>query len=135
MSALLIVQCSLLVGAIDAKGYSEPAKIYLNQVLEGKTGTIGAQDSLQIIDIINENFPIIGTYIGVAGFSGKVISEKSGALYDRIVDYLNTYIWHRVIWIIGIIVVACIIVVCFEKKEYALGSYEDDINVYPEYYN
>ena len=133
MAVLLIIQCSLLVGAIEAKSYAEPVEIYLTQQFEGQQGIIGAQDSQEIMNTIVENFPIIGTYLDLANFAGNDISEISHIMHDTMVDYFNSYIWHRVFWIIGIIVVACFIAICFEKKEYTPTSYDDDITIYPEY--
>jgi len=133
LAILLIIQCTLLVGAVKAKGFAEPVQILLNQQFEGQQGIIGAKDSQAILDSIIDNFPIIGTYIDVADFSGHDISEMGQLMYDTMTDYLNTYIWHRVLWIIGIIVVASVIAVCFEKKEYVPISSEDEINIYPEY--
>lgn len=133
MVILLIIQCTILVGAIKAKGFAEPVQILLNQQFEGQQGVIGAKDSQVILDTVIEEFPIIGTYMDVADFSGHDISEMSQLMYETMTDYLNMYIWHRVFWIIGIIVIACVIAVCFEKKEYVPISNEDEINIYPEY--
>lgn len=133
MTVLLIIQCSLLVGAIEAKSYAEPVEIYLTQQFEGQQGIIGAQDSQQIMNAVVENFPIIGTYLDLANFAGHDISEIAQLMHKTMVDYLNSYIWHRVFWILGIIAVACFIAICFEKKDYSPANYDDDISIYPEY--
>jgi len=121
MAILLIIQCSLLVGAIKAKSFAEPVQILLNQQFEGQQGVIGAKDSQVILDSVIDKFPIIGTYMDVADFSGHDISEMSQLMYETMTDYLNTYIWHRVFWIIGIIVVGCFIVMLFDKPNASAG--------------
>lgn len=48
------------------------------------------------MDAITEKLPIIGTYIDIADFSGHDISEIPKIMHDSMIDYLNSYIWHRV---------------------------------------
>ena len=116
LAILLIVQCSLMIGAIQAKDAVDSAEIYLNQLLEDKYGTISAQDSQRVLDAVTNEYPIIGTFFGVADFSGHDVSDLAKSMHETMIDHLNSYIWHRVWWILGIIVVACVIAVCFEKK-------------------
>lgn len=136
LAILLIVQFSLMIGAIQAKDAADSAEIYLNQLLEDNIGTIGARDSQRVLDAVTDEFPILGTYFGVANFSGHETSKLPESMHSTMISILNSYIWQRVWWIIGIIIVACIIAVCFEKKEYKdsnFGNYPD-ITYYPEDY-
>jgi len=122
MSAvLLIIQFSLMIGAIQAKDAVDSAEIYLNQLLEDAYGTVGAQDSQRILDAVTEEYPIIGSYIGVANFSGHDTSNLAESMHETMITYLNSYIWHRVWWILGIIAVACLIVMMFDKRSPATG--------------
>lgn len=116
LAILLVTQFSLMIGAIQAKEETHSAEIYLHQVLENKWGTVGAQDSQQIMDAITEKFPIIGTYIDIADFSGHDISEIPKIMHDLMIDYLNSYIWHRVWWCLGIIFTASMIVMLYDRK-------------------
>lgn len=116
MAVLLVVQCSLMIGAIQAKDSVDAAKIYLNQLLEDSYGTVSAQDSQKVMDAITENFPIIGSFMDIADFSGHDVSDLPEAMHDTMKSYLNSYIWHRVWWILGIVVVACIVVMLFDKR-------------------
>lgn len=115
LATLLIIQFSLLIGAMEARCEVESAKIYLSQMLENHTGIIGKQDSQRILDAVNDNFPIISSYIGLADFSGHDISEVAEPLTDSMDSYLSAYIWHRVFWILGIIVVSIVIVMLFDR--------------------
>mgnify|MGYP007122036451 CR=1 FL=1 len=119
VSLLLIVQISLMIGAIQAKGATDSAEIYLTQLLENKSGVVGANDSQYILDAVTKEYPIIGVYIGVANFSGHDVSELAESMHETMISFLNTYIWHRVWWILGILVVACIIVMLFDKPNAA----------------
>ncbi len=121
LAILLTIQFSLMIGAIQAKDAVDSAKIYLNQLLENAYGTVGAQDSQKILDAVTDEYPIIGSYIGVANFSGNDVTQLSEAMHETMTNYLNSYIWHRVWWILGIIVVACIIVMLFDKPNAVAG--------------
>jgi len=116
MAILLVIQCSLMIGAIQAKDSVDAAEIYLNQLLEDSYGTVSAQDSQKVMDAITENFPIIGSFMDIADFSGHDVSDLPEAMHDTMKSYLSSYIWHRVWWILGIIVVACLVVMLFDKR-------------------
>lgn len=116
LAILLVIQTSLMIGAMQAKDAADSAEIYLNQLLENSYGTVGAQDSQRVLDAVTEEFPLIGTYFGMADFSGHDVSELAGSMHETMTGYLNTYIWHRAWWILCIIVVACIIVMLFDKR-------------------
>ena len=116
LAILLIIQCSLMVGAIQAKGTTDAAQIYLSQILEDYSGTVGAQDSQEVFDKVTEQFPLIGTFIGYTDFSGHEISELPDVMTDTINEYFTSFIWHRVLWIMGFAVVGCLIPMLFDQR-------------------
>lgn len=115
LAILLMVQCSLMIGAMQAKDATDAAELYMNQLLENTSGTVGANDSQRVLDAVTEQFPIIGSFIDLADFSGHEMSNLASTMHDSMNSYLSSYIWHRVWWILGIIVVACILVMLFDK--------------------
>lgn len=117
LAVLLIVQFSLLIGAVQAKDATNSAGIYLTQLLENQNGTVTAQNSQQIMDAVTDHFPVIGSYLNLADFSGYDVSELPDVMYSTMIEYLNSYIWHRVWWILGFIIVACFIVALFENNK------------------
>lgn len=117
LAVLLIVQFSLLIGAVQAKDATDSAGIYLTQLLESQNGTVTAQNSQQIMDAVTDHFPVIGSYLNLADFSGYDVSELPDVMYSTMIEYLNSYIWHRVWWILGFIIVACFIVALFENNK------------------
>lgn len=121
-SILLVIQFSLMIGAIQAKDAADTAEIYLSQLLENKWGTVGAQDSQQIMDAVTDNFPIIGIYVDAADFSGHSVSELPRAMHASMTEYLQSYIWHRVWWSLGIIITACLIVMLFDRKAHTTAK-------------
>ena len=122
LAVLLIIQASLMIGAMQAKEAADSAEIYLSQLLENQSGTVGANDSQRILDAVTDEFPVIGTYIGVADFSGHDLSEMSESMHETMIDYLNAYILHRILWIICIIIVACLVVMLYDKRSTTTGK-------------
>ena len=121
LAILLVIQTSLMIGAMQAKDAADSAELYLNQLLENSYGTVGARDSQHVLDAVINEYPVIGTYLGVADFSGNDVSNLASSMHTTMIDYLNSYIWHRVWWILGIIVVACVVVMLFDKPNASAG--------------
>lgn len=121
MAIVLIVQFSLMIGAIQAKDVADSAEIYISQLLENYSGTVGAQDSQKVLDAIINEYPLIGSFFDVADFSGHDVSDLASSMHTTMINYLNNYIWHRVWWILGILVAACTIVMLFDKPNAAAG--------------
>ena len=115
LAILLLIQTSLMIGAIQAKGAADAAQLYLNQILENCEGVVNAQESQQVLDAVIEEVPIIGVFVDVADFSGQKVEELAEVMHDTIVDYLNSYIWHRIWWMLGIILVACFVVILYGR--------------------
>ena len=122
LAILLIIQLSLMIGAIQAKNAADATEIYLSQLLENQRGIVGAQDSQQIMDAITDKFPIIGTYIDIADFSGHDVSELPKAMHASMIDFLNSYIWHRILWSLAVIITACTIAMLFDRKALVTGK-------------
>ena len=122
LAILLVVQASLMIGAMQAKDAADAAEIYMNQLLENAYGTVGAQDSQRVLDMVTEKFPVIGTYLNIADFSGHDASNLASSMHDTMTDYLSSYIWHRVWWMLGIIIVACFVVMLFDKRNPTSGK-------------
>lgn len=110
LSILLFLQFSLLIGAAQAKSEVDPAEIYLSQLTENAVGTLGINDSQEILNSVITEYPLIGTYIGVCDFSGQSIENIPTVMADTMRSYLSTYIWHRVWWILGFIATAGVLV-------------------------
>lgn len=122
MSILLVIQLSLMIGAMQAKDAADSAELYTRQMLENASGVVGAQDSQRVLEAITDEFPILGAFIGYADFSGTSVSDLAASMHSKITDYLSSYIWHRVWWILGIVIVAIIVVILFEKNGSRLNN-------------
>lgn len=122
LAILLVVQFSLMIGAIQAKDAVDSAEVYLHQMLENDHSIVSANDSQRIFDSVREVYPIIGSFWGLADYAGHEASELPEVMHEVMSDYLTSYVWHRLWWILGIITVACLIVMLYDKRNPATGK-------------
>lgn len=108
---LLTIQFSLMMGAIDAKSYVDGIEIYVQQLVEGASGLVTAQESQEILDEITSQNHLIGLFFGTCNFSGNDISQLPAVMAETFRSNLNSYIWHRVGWAFFVIVVAVVIAI------------------------
>lgn len=110
LAVLLTIQSSLLIGAVKAKGMIDSAEIYITQLTENEYGTISTNESQWVLDKVGEEFPIIRTYCGICDFGGNDYSQLPERMAETMRSYLSSFIWHRVWWMLGMIVVALFVV-------------------------
>lgn len=115
LAVLLLIQMTLMIGAMQAKSKTDAAESILSQLLEEASGTVSAQDSQEILNTLTDELPIIGSFIDVADLSDHEVEDIPAAMSATMKEYLTSYIWHRFWWILGIIVVACVVVMMFDK--------------------
>ncbi|MGM9798800.1 MAG: hypothetical protein ACI3ZY_14720 [Parabacteroides sp.] len=113
---LLTSNLTLLIGARQVQSTTESMELYLRQMTEGYQGIVSTNESQQVFDSLVEEFPLLGDYLQLADFGGNDISELPTLMSECIREEMSSFIWNRVWWIIGSIVVACVIAVCFENR-------------------
>lgn len=99
---LLTYQSILMCGAIKIKNLSEDVRITINQQLpsywSNDPQTITPGDSQELLDVIVENFPLVGQYLNIADFQGYDTTTIANAMVDEINSYMNKFIWKRIAW-------------------------------------
>ena len=116
LAILLLIQTSMAIGAIKAKETADAAKQYVCEMMESYQGIVNTDESHEVIDAVKDEFPLIDKFVDLTALYGKNVADLPNTIHSNITDYLNTFIWHRVWWIMGIIIVACIIIVLFENN-------------------
>lgn len=129
---LLTIQLSLMCGAIEVKGYVDATEVYVTQLVEGLSGVLTANESQQILDKVTEENPLLGVYFNICNFAGTEIQDLPSRMAEVFRDNLNTYIWHRVFWSLGITVVGVVIAICARKRPttYNFDSSLEDLGIY-----
>ena len=112
---LLSIQMSLMIGAMEVEDKVDAVEVRIEQIMENFYGTLSATDSQHLLDRLNEEFPLMSLYVDTANFSGNNALTIASSMKEALDDYLDTYIWHRVFWSVGMIFIACLIAICFDK--------------------
>lgn len=115
MGVLLLIQTTLLIGAMEAKDAADEAFESVSEVVDASTGVIDNENIRQVLDNVNEQYPIIQNFIDLSHISTDGVTNLSDAMHKQATDYLDSFLWHRVWWILGIIIVACIVVIVLDK--------------------
>ena len=113
---LLFIQTSLMFGAMQAKDTADTAQQYISGLIENYQGIANAEESRQAIDAIADEFPIIGNFVDLTVFYGQSIADLPTSIHATVTNYLNSYIWHRIWWMLGIILTACIVVSLYAQS-------------------
>lgn len=110
----LSVQCVLIVGSlkiIDTTDYyeTEIANIVDSAYDTADEITIGQADD--IIQVIIDRFPLLQYYIGGGEFSGFTAKELPHAMADELRSFMRWYIFRRILWCLGFVIVGAICVI------------------------
>lgn len=116
----LSFQSVLLCGAITIKSMAGEIRSYINLMVENLPGdtVFSTVDSQQILDNINETYPLVGRYLDWADFEGHTPTDIAGAMADKMVSYMNWYMLRRVAWsVLFVVIGAAAILKTMEKTD------------------
>jgi hypothetical protein len=123
---LLTIQFTLLFGAMEAKGMSGAVEIYISQTIEqGQLNgnyQISGAESQRLLDEIIKRYPLIGAYVNICNFSGTHYSDLPSVVGNTLRDFLSGYMWRRVFWTLGFVVVSMAIALLVPKAGYRDAS-------------
>lgn len=110
----LSFQCIMIVGSlkiIDTTDYyeTEIASIVNSAYNSADEVTMGQADG--IIQEIIQRFPILHYYIGGGEFSGFTAKELPHAMADELRSFMRWYIFRRILWCLGFVIVGAICVI------------------------
>ncbi len=117
LAVLLLIQFSLLIGAVEAIDTVNAAGLMISQMVEQAEETLQMNDTRHLFDAVTDKFPLIGLYIGACDVPGNTVETVAATMVETMCDCLTAYIWRRVLWIVGLSFVACVVVVIFRQKE------------------
>ena len=72
-----------------------------------------------VIDTIIDEFPILQYYIGGGEFSGYTAKELPHAIAQELRSFMRWYIFRRILWCLGFVIVGAICVIKSMSKNYA----------------
>lgn len=109
----LSFQAILMCGAITIKSATDEIRAYISRMVEDipEDAVFSTSDSQQILDNINEEYPIVANYFDWADFQGHTPANIADAMVEVFNENLNWYIARRVGWSILFVVIGAAAVI------------------------
>lgn len=117
---LLTFQCILIVGSIKIMSLTDEYENRITTLVEtfSPSEEISMAQSSQVVDAIVEESPILEYYIGGGEFTGYTASELPGAITEELRSFMRWYIFRRILWCLGFVIVGAICVIKTLSKSY-----------------
>lgn len=115
LSIILVVNMSLVVGAVTVKQQTGSMQLWLTQQLENVEGVADVQSSQAVGNILNEEFPLLGCFLNLFDMSGYQIRELPQVFYDVINKEMNGVIFSKILWSLGAMIAAILVALYFEE--------------------
>lgn len=124
----LSFQCILIVGSlkiIDTTGHyeTEITRIIDNVYDATEEVTMGQADD--ILKVVIEKFPILEYYISGGEFSGFTAKELPHAMAGELRSFMCWYIFRRILWCLGFVIVGAICVIRSLSRSYKSSQQVD----------
>ncbi|WP_405295116.1 hypothetical protein, partial [Methanobrevibacter sp.] len=101
------------------KESTESMELSLRQFAEQVSGVVNANESQAIFDMLIDDYPMLGNYLQLADFSGNHVADLAFAMPQEVRSEMNDVIWSNLLWALGYIVIACIVVMIFDRGMYS----------------
>lgn len=112
---LLSGQSVLICGAFKIKGMADDIEQSINQnipMLFRLTGhEYTEKETQEICEQLRDEYPLFACYIGGMDFEGHTPESIAASVKEELHDFLNAYIWKRLAWCIGFILVGMFLVI------------------------
>lgn len=118
----LSFQCILIVGSlkiIDTTDYYETEISRIVDSAYDATDEVTMGQADDIIKLIIDRFPLLQYYISGGEFSGFTAKELPHAMADELRSFMRWYIFRRILWCLGFVIVGAICVIKSLSKNYA----------------
>lgn len=117
LAFLLTCNLSIVIGAFQVKETTEAMEVSLRQLSETVSGVVNANESQEIFDFLVDQYPLLGNYLQLADFSGNNVTDLVFAMPQEVRSEMNDVIWSNLLWALVYIVIACLVVMIFDKGQ------------------
>ena len=117
----LSFQCILIVGSlkiIDTTDYYETEITRIVNSVYEATDNVTTEESDGIIKEIIDRFPILHYDIGGGTFSAYTAKELPHAMADELRSFMRWYIFRRILWCLGFVIVGAICIIKSMSRMY-----------------
>ena len=124
---LLSFQCVMIVGSLKILDTTDYYEMEITRIVDSTYGSVdevsmGQAD--EIIQVIKDRFPLLQYYISGGEFSGFTAQELPHAIAQELRSFIRWYIFRRILWCLGFVVVCVICVIKSMSKKKAKNSYQ-----------
>ena len=117
----LSFQCVLIVGSLKIISMTDDYEQRITSIVESlysPSDMVSMSQASDVIDTIIDEFPILEYYISGGEFSGYSASELPHAIADELRSFMRWYIFRRILWCLGFVIVGAICVIRSMSKNY-----------------
>lgn len=116
----LSVQCVLIIGSLKIISTTDYYETEISRIVDNAydaSDEVTKGQSDDIIQVIIDRFPILHYYIGGGEFSGFTAKELPHAMADELRSFMRWYIFRRILWCLGFVIVGAICVIRSMSKQ------------------
>ena len=117
----LSFQCILIVGSLKIISMTDEYEQRISYIIESAyspSDMVSMPQASDVIDTIIDEFPILEYYIGGGEFTGFTAAQLPHAIADELRSFMRWYIFRRILWCLGFVVVGAICVIKSPSKNY-----------------
>lgn len=110
----LSIQCVLIVGSLkilDTTDYYEAEILRIVDSAYDSVDEVSRGQADEIIQVILDRFPLLQYYISGGEFSGFTAKELPHAMADELRYFMRWYIFRRILWCLGFVIVGAFCVI------------------------
>ncbi len=110
----LSFQCVLIVGSLKILDTTDYFETEISRIVDSTYDSIDEVSMGQANDIIQmtiDRFPLLRYYISGGEFSGFTAKELPHAIADELRSFMHWYIFRRLLWCLGFVVVGAVCVI------------------------
>ena len=110
----LSFQCVLVVGSLKIISMTDEYEQRITSIVESvysPSDMVSMPQASDVIDTIIDEFPILEYYIGGGEFSGFTAAQLPHAMADELRSFMRWYIFRRILWCLGFVIVGAICVI------------------------
>lgn len=118
----LSFQCVLIVGSLKIISMTDDYEQRITSIVESvysPSDMVSMPQASDVIDTIIDEFPILEYYIGGGEFSGFTAAQLPHAMADELRSFMRWYIFRRILWCLGFVIVGAICVIKSLSRNYA----------------
>lgn len=120
---LLSFQCIMVVGSLKINNMTDEYEGQITKIVDSTyspSDEVTQSQASDIIDNIIDEFPILRYYIGGGDFSGFTAKELPHAIAQELRSFMRWYIFRRILWCLGFVIVGAVCVIKSMSRGYAM---------------